>query len=39
MAVAQELRSSLGYRLIGHIELASPGSSRSAPPGRLYFQE
>jgi hypothetical protein len=37
--VAQELRSSLAYRLIGHIELASPPSARPAPRRQLYLQE
>ncbi len=27
------------WELIAHVELAPPGSSRPAPPGRLYFQE
>jgi len=37
--VAQDLRSSLAYRLIGQIELAPPPSARPAPRRQLYLQE
>jgi hypothetical protein len=36
--VAQELRSSLAYRIIGDIALPPPRSSRPAPRSRLYAQ-
>ncbi len=37
--VAQELRSTLAYRIIGQIALPAPRTAKAAPRARLYLQE
>jgi hypothetical protein len=37
--VAQDLRSTLAYRIIGKIELAAPRTAKPPPRARLYLQE